>query len=165
MPVNGGRREVHSVADRSPVEVFQQAISEHGFTSEYVATTLHGNALFEEPHPEWRRREMRRFLADNVVKHFAFEEKRVFPALRMATSASISRLIDELVAEHESMLVQVRALRRRLSRLNAASSPGKWLRLERAFRDFLRTMLSHAMKEDNLFLALKQDIHQSRPCG
>jgi hypothetical protein len=28
MPVNSGRREVHPAADRSPVEVFQQAVSE-----------------------------------------------------------------------------------------------------------------------------------------
>jgi iron-sulfur cluster repair protein YtfE (RIC family) len=158
MPVSSGRREVHAVADRSPVEVFQQAISEHGFTSEYVATTLHGNALFEEAHPDRRRYQMRRFLSENVVRHFAFEEKNVFPALRRGTSASIGRLVDELVAEHETMLAQVRALRRSLGRLNSASNPDRWVRLERSFREFLRTLLGHSMKEDNLFLALKQDI-------
>lgn len=158
MPVSSGRREGHAVADRSPVEVFQQAISEHGFTSEYVATTLHGNALFEEAHPDRRRYQMRRFLSENVVKHFAFEEKNVFPAIRTDAGASLGRLVDELVAEHETMLVQVRALRRLLSRLNSASSPDRWLRLERSFREFLRALLGHSMKEDNLFLALRQDI-------
>jgi hypothetical protein len=158
MPVHGGKREIHSVADRSPVEVFQQAISEHGFTSEYVATTLHGNALFEEAHPDRRRYQMRRFLSENVVEHFAFEEKNVFPSIRTDSSAPIGRLVDELVAEHETMLGQVRALRRSLSRLNAASHPDRWLQLERSFRDFLRTLLGHSIKEDNLFLALKQDV-------
>jgi hypothetical protein len=158
MPVNSGRRGVYSVADRSPVEVFQQAISEHGFTSEYVATTLHGNALFEEAHPDRRRYQMRQFLSENVVKHFAFEEKNVFPAIQTDSSAPIGRLVDELVAEHETMLVQVRALRRSLSRLNSASHPDRWLRLERSFRDFLRTLLGHSIKEDNLLLAFKQDI-------
>ena len=158
MPVNGGRREVHSVADRSPVEIFQQALTEHGFTSDYVATTLHGNALFEEAHPDKRRYQMRRFLSENVVRHFAFEEKNVFPALRSSTSASIGRIVDELVAEHHTMLVQVRALRRLLRRLNSASHPDRWLRLERSFRDFLRTLLGHSIREDNLLLAFKQDI-------
>jgi hemerythrin-like domain-containing protein len=109
---------------------------------------------------------MRAFLAEHVVGHFAFEESRVFPQLLAQEPAPATRrTVEELVDEHKAMMGQVRRLRRRMQGIRAPGSARDSERLEQSFRDFLQVLQAHAIKEDNLLLAVKQARRRAAPQG
>ena len=139
------------------VQAFQQAIDDHRFLSEYVANVQQSTALFGDREPHKRLASMRAFLAEHVVGHFVFEEKHVFPKLLAPESVPASRqAVTELVEEHRAMLISVRRLRRRMRNVKASGSARSLARLEQSFRDFLYVLQAHAVKEDNILLAVKQ---------
>ena len=139
------------------VQVFQQAIEDHRYLSEYVANARQSTAVFGESEPRKRLASMRAFFAEHVVGHFAFEEKHVFPTLIATESVPGNRqAVTELVDEHRVMLISVRKLRRRMRNAQASGSARSLAHLEQSFRDFLHILQAHAVKEDNILLAVKQ---------
>jgi hemerythrin-like domain-containing protein len=148
------------------VQVFQQAVEDHRFLSEYVANVQGSTALFNEPQPQKRIAAMRAFLAGHVIGHFAFEEKHVFPQLLAREHAPATRqTVLDLVEEHGAMRATVRNLRRRMRNLHSPGNPQSLARLEQSFRDFLDILQAHAVKEDNLLLAVKQSRRHAIPLG
>ena len=146
------------------VHAFQQAVEDHRFLSEYVANVQQSAALFGEPEPRKRLASMRAFLAEHVVGHFAFEEKHVFPNLLEAESVPARRqAVMELIDEHRVMLASARKLRRRIRNAQESGNARSLGRLEQSFRDFLHTLQAHAVKEDNILLAVKQSRRRRVP--
>jgi hemerythrin-like domain-containing protein len=146
------------------VQAFQQAVEDHRFLSEYVANVQRSAALFEEPEPHQRIAAMKAFLAEHVIGHFAFEEKHVFPQLVASESAVATRqAVLELVGEHKAMKVDVSRLRRKMRSVRASGTAQALARLEDSFRDFLAVLQAHAVKEDNILLAVKQSRRRAVP--
>jgi hemerythrin-like domain-containing protein len=146
------------------VQAFQQAIEDHRFLSEYVANVQQSAALFDEPHPRARIAGMKAFLAEHVIGHFAFEEQQVFPPLLSKERAPSTRqAVAELVDEHETMRETVRRLRRRMQNAASSGEARSLARLDQAFRAFLEVLQAHAVKEDNILLAVKQARRHAVP--
>jgi len=155
---------VKAHATLKEVQAFQQAIEDHRFLSEYVANVRQSTALFRESEPRTRLASMRAFFAEHVVGHFAFEEKHVFPKLLATESVPATRqAVTELVDEHRVMLIAVRKLRRRIRNAQASGSARSLERLEHSFREFLDGLQAHAVKEDNILLAVKQSRRRAVP--
>ena len=151
-------------ATLTEVQAFQQAVEDHRFLSEYVANVRQSAALFSEPHPQRRIAALKGFLAEHVVGHFAFEEQQVFPQLLARERDPATRqAVAELADEHQSMLATVRTLRRMMRTAEASGSARSLARLEQSFRDFLHVLQVHAVKEDNILLAVKQSRRHEAP--
>ena len=100
---------------------------------------------------------MRAFLAEHVVGHFGFEERHAFPQLlAKETAQATRRAVEELVDEHKVMMASVRNLRRTMRDIGASGSAPDLERLDQSFREFLQVLQTHAIKEDNLLLTVKQ---------
>ena len=153
-------------ASLKQVQVFQQAVEDHRFLSEYVANVQGSTALFNEPQPQKRIAAMRAFLAGHVIGHFTFEEKHVFPQLLAREHAPATRqAVVDLVEEHCAMRAAVRKLRRRMQNVHSSGNAQSLARLEQSFRTFLDILQAHAVKEDNLLLAVKQSRRHAIPLG
>jgi iron-sulfur cluster repair protein YtfE (RIC family) len=138
-----------------PLKIFRRASNEHEMMSEYIAAALRTQALFEAPHPTRQIKTMQKFLTEQVVTHFRFEEENVFPHLAAKNSAAIRRVIKRLVREHQTMLTQVATLQKQLSKMTDASGAKAWHALQASFGDLLRMLLVHTMTEDGLYQAVK----------
>jgi hemerythrin-like domain-containing protein len=146
------------------VQAFQQAVEDHRFLSEYLANVHTSAELFREQQPGKRVEAMKAFLAEHVIGHFAFEEKHVFPQLVASESAVATRqAVLELVGEHKAMKVDVSRLRRKMRSVRASGTAQALARLEDSFRDFLAVLQAHAVKEDNILLAVKQSRRRAVP--
>jgi hemerythrin-like domain-containing protein len=153
-------------ASLKQVQVFQQAVEDHRFLSEYVANVQGSTALFNEPQPQKRIAAMRAFLAGHVIGHFTFEEKHVFPQLLAREHAPATRqAVVDLVDEHSTMRAAVRKLRQRMQNVHSSGNAQSLARLEQSFRTFLDILQAHAVKEDNLLLAVKQSRRHAIPLG
>jgi len=157
-------RGAEARASLKQVQAFQQAVESHRFLSEYVANVQQSTALFEEAQPHKRIAAMKAFLAEHVVGHFAFEEKHVFPQLLARESdPATRRVVVELVDEHRAMKVDVSRLRRKMRGVSASGTPQALARLDQSFRDFLEILQAHAVREDNILLAVKQSRRRAAP--
>ena len=153
-------------ASLKQVQAFQQAVEDHRFLSEYVANVQGSAALFNEPQPQKRIAAMKAFLASHVIEHFVFEEKHVFPQLLSREHAPATRqAVVDLVEEHCAMRAAVRKLRRRMQNVHSSGNAQSLARLEQSFRTFLDILQAHAVKEDNLLLAVKQSRRHAIPLG
>ena len=144
------------------VQAFQQAVEDHRFLSEYLANVHTSAELFREQQPGKRIESMKAFLAEHVIGHFAFEEKHVFPQL-LGSAPATRRAVAELVEEHKAMRAAAGRLRRRLRNADASGSAQSLARAEQSFRDLLSILQTHAIKEDNILLALKQSRRRAVP--
>jgi hemerythrin-like domain-containing protein len=144
------------------VHAFQQAVEDHRFLSEYLANVQRSATLFNEPEAHERLSAMRAFLAEHVIGHFGFEERRVFPhLLESARDPAIRQAVLELVDEHRAMRTGVRKLRREMRHAQVSGDARSLARLEESFREFLDVLQAHAVKEDNILLAFKQSRRQA----
>ena len=159
------QRKPRASSARQPFEVFQQAISEHRFISEYSANVQRTTALFNEKRFTSKIAALKSFLTQNVVEHFHFEEESVFPQLQTeAQTAATRQVVAELLDEHKPLLAAARRLHRRLDQAGTGADAHAWTRLEQAIHKFLKTLQEHALKEDNIFLAEKY-AHRSIPAA
>ena len=150
------KRRAKASGVRQPFEIFQQAIAEHQFISEYIANAQRTTALFNETGRARKIAALKSFLTQNVVEHFRFEEESVFPQLQAAERPAATRqVVGELLGEHKPLLADARKLQRMLATAGDSTNPRTWAHLEQAFRKFLQTLQEHALKEDNIFLAEK----------
>jgi iron-sulfur cluster repair protein YtfE (RIC family) len=95
------------------------------------------------------------FFRQNVMAHFAFEEKTVFPALRQAIGTpDVRRLLDDLVQEHASMRLLVTEFIR--TARDSASAEDKEIRrkLYGIAHKIVDKLQLHASKEDERLLPL-----------
>jgi hemerythrin-like domain-containing protein len=88
-------------------------------------------------------------IADEVERHFVFEEEELFPRLKDAGEGD---LVDLLLEEHAS----VRDAARRFSAAARQTPPGPDLRP--AGLEFAERLASHAQKEEMSVLPLLEDL-------
>jgi iron-sulfur cluster repair protein YtfE (RIC family) len=149
-----GKHSPKGSGGRQPFEVFQQAIHQHQFISEYIANAQRATAALNERRGARKLARLKSFLTQNVVEHFRFEEEAVFPQLQTPDQTAATRqVVAELLSEHKPLLAAARKLHRRLD--HAVADARGWPRLEQALHKFLKTLQEHALKEDNIFLAEK----------
>ena len=141
-----------------PLKMFRQVADQHELISEYVTTALQTQSLFEGTHSPRKIKGMQSFLTERVVKHFAFEEEKLFPQLQAQGPTGTQTVVAGLVREHKTMLAQVASLQNRLGKITATSSETAWNKLQAGFGDLLRMLLAHTVKEDSLYQAA-----QTRP--
>jgi hemerythrin-like domain-containing protein len=151
-------------ASLKQVQAFQEAVEDHRFLSEFLANAQRSATLFDDPNPQERIAAMKAFLSEHVTGHFAFEEKHVFPQLLARERAPAARqAVVELVNEHSELRAAASRLRRKMRVVRATGDAQSLGRLEQAFRDFLGTLQAHAVKEDNILLAVKQSRRHAIP--
>ena len=151
-------------ASLKEVQAFQAAVEDHRFLSEFLANAQRSTTLFSDPDPRQRIAAMKAFLSEHVTGHFAFEEKHVFPQLLARERAPATRqAVAELVNEHRELRAAAGRLRRKMRNVRAPGDAQSLATLEQSFRDFLGTLQSHAVKEDNILLAVKQSRRHAIP--
>jgi hemerythrin-like domain-containing protein len=151
-------------ASLKEVHAFQRAVEDHRFLSEYTANERRSSVLFGEAQLGQRISAMKAFLAEHVIGHFAFEEEHVFPQLLARERAPAARqIVLELIDEHEAMRRTVRNLRRRMGNVRTSGNARSRASLDQAFRGFLGILQAHAVKEDNMLLAVKQSRRNAIP--
>jgi hypothetical protein len=92
----------------------------------------------------------RHFLRKKVVEHFAFEERRIFPALLEAfPSEGVADLVLKLRADHKRLMQEARRLDQMLADETAAYNRPSSLR--KGMLNFFHRLEKHAAKEDELF--------------
>jgi hemerythrin-like domain-containing protein len=69
----------------------------------------------------------------------------------------------ELVDEHRAIKAVVSRLRREMRHVRASGTRQALARLEDSFRGFLVVLQAHAVKEDNILLAVKQSRRREVP--
>ena len=100
-------------------------------------------------------KQIENFFKRNVIDHFKFEEKMVFPAVlsRAATPDSI-KLILELQREHGLMLKELEGFQKIISEIQFDKE--RHARLNIVVRKIIDNLLAHASKEDNELLPILQ---------
>ena len=95
------------------------------------------------------------FFKRNVVDHFKFEEKMVFPTiLSGTTSAETVKLILELQGEHGRILKELEGFRKIISENTVPLNKEASLKLKAAGEEVICSLLEHASKEDEKLLPI-----------
>ena len=136
-------------------ELFEEIRREHGELRNLLAG-LHkvlGDRL-EGVNDVSRRMES---LSAHIETHFNQEELAGFFDRIVDRAPRLSEQIDDLRAEHQSMLGEVRSLHE--VALGGDGSPGWWQRLEDKFHEFSKELMHHEHKENQLLQqAYDEDI-------
>jgi len=89
-------------------------------------------------------------LADEVTRHFAFEEAELFPRLAAAGEGDIAALLAE---EHET----IRAAARQFAEL-AQDATGRWPALRALALELAERLVGHVQKEEMSLLPSLEDL-------
>ena len=89
-------------------------------------------------------------IADEVTRHFAFEEAELFPRLAAAGEGDIAALLAE---EHET----IRAAARQFAEL-AQDATGRWPALRALALELAERLVSHVQKEEMSLLPSLEDL-------
>jgi len=89
-------------------------------------------------------------IADEVTRHFAFEEAELFPRLAAAGEGDIAALLAE---EHET----IRAAARQFAEL-AQDVTGRWPALRTLALELAERLVSHVQKEEMSLLPTLEDL-------
>jgi len=143
-------------------------ITDHENVSEYVENLEKMLDSFYDAKAWEELKPIEAFFRQNVMAHFAFEEKTVFPALRERIAApNVLRLLDELTHEH----VPIRALVSEFIRVvsDSATAEDKEIRtkLYGIAKETVDKLQQHATKEDERLLPLISEnlAFLTRPAG
>lgn len=140
------------------VDPLKRMIKDHIEVSEHLENLqeLFGLLLTEEG---WSNiKSVEDFFERNVVSHFEFEEKVVFPAILLkATTEESVKLILELQKEHGVILKELEGFRKIVSESNFPLSKETNEILKTAGREIRDNLLRHAMKEDKELLPILEE--------
>ena len=92
-------------------------------------------------------------LADEVTRHFEFEESELFPRLAEAGEGDIARL---LAQEHESIRTAARELRELLA--GGAPDAVQWQKLRALGSELAERLVAHVQKEEMALLPALEDL-------
>lgn len=137
---------------RDPLD---RLIRDHESTSEY-AEDLEKVLGFLHDEEAWRKiQPIDDFFKCNLIEHFNFEEKIIFPAilLKIANTESV-KLILELQKEHGSILKELEAFRQIISGAKFPLDKDTAIRLGAVARNIINSLLAHAAKEDENLLPI-----------
>lgn len=137
------------------VDVLDRLIRDHENVSEYLEVLEQVlGFLYEEE--SWNKiKAAEDFFQRNILAHFQFEEKIVFPAIlsEIATPDS-KKLISELQMEHKSILKEVREFQKIMSENNFPFDKETGMKLGLLIRKIIDGLLTHASKEDDTLLTI-----------
>ena len=137
------------------IDPLKRLIKDHEEVSEYLEN-------FEEilgflyKKETWRKiKPVEDFFKRNVISHFEFEEKIVFPAILSgaATPKSV-KLILELHKEHETILRELKEFGKIISENTIPPDKEGKLKLNAVGKRIIDSLLKHAAKEDDNLLPI-----------
>jgi iron-sulfur cluster repair protein YtfE (RIC family) len=130
-------------------------IEEHETVSEYLEN-FKEIMDFQYKQISWQRIEpIETFFKRNIISHFEFEEKIVFPVLLSEVATpDIIKLISELEEEHKAILAEIEEFRKIISEHATPPDKETRLRLERVGKKIIDNLLGHAAKEDDKLLPI-----------
>ena len=127
----------------------KRLINDHENISEYVEN-LGEMLLLRYEQEDWNKiRRTEKFFKRNVVEHFGFEEKIVFPAIlsRIGTAES-RKLIAGLQKEHKLISKELEEFRNIISASTIPLEKETSVRLNVVAKRIMDSLLRHASKED-----------------
>jgi len=135
-----------------------RVIKYHEQVSEYLEN-VKGIMDFLEGEQTWERlNSMEDFFERNIIGHFRFEEKMVFPiCLIKAATPKIVSLILELQREHGDMLAKVEEFRRIKSQKDDPLGEKIRTKLEIIGRELFDKLLAHTSKEDDELVPILEE--------
>ena len=130
-------------------EYFESNASDHQMLAAYGRLV---KQIFIAESPQYVEKQivdLKLFLNQKLVDHFAFEERHLFPALLAANPGeSTARLVAALQEDHQPLLVEASRLNEMLSDQKLVSGRAK--ELQQALVDFLTNLHKHSSQEDEL---------------
>jgi len=143
------------------VDPLKRLIKDHTEVSEHLENLeeLLGILLEEEGWTNIKRIE--NFFERNVIGHFEFEEKKIFPALLLESSTpQLIKLILELQREHGIILKELEEFRKIVSENTIPLDEETHKRLNVAGRTIRDDLLRHSLKEDKELLPILEKNRQ-----
>lgn len=137
------------------VDPLKRLIKDHEEVSEYLEN-LEEILGFLYQRKAWNKiKPIEDFFKRNVISHFEFEEKIVFPAIlsRVATPESV-KLILELQVEHGTILKELEEFRKIISGHVLPLDKETNVKLSLTGRRIIDSLLRHASKEDDKLLPI-----------
>ena len=130
-------------------------VKDHEKISEFLEDVAETSGFLHEEE-EWRKiKPIEEYFQRNIIHHFEFEEKKVFPTilLKLATPESI-KLILELQKEHGIILTKLREFLSVTSKNIAPVDKKTSSQLTFMGRKIIHLILIHASKEDDKLLPI-----------
>lgn len=143
------------------VDPLKRLIKDHEDVSEYLES-LREILGFLDNREAWSKvKPIENFFERNLIDHFEFEEKTVFPAIlsRAATPES-TKLILELQREHGSILKELEEFQKIISESTIPLDREMNARLNIVGRKIIDSLLLHASREDDELLPVLKKNRQ-----
>lgn len=135
------------------MDKLSKAMQEHAKISESTTFFKESLEIFTERGGTDCIEKIQKFLNDDIIAHFEFEEKKLFLPVLMTGTLKEKHLIRELQIEHIQMLDKIDQLKASILFYN--SSAGKEIRLKKIMASVIgiygaiyEEFLKHAHKED-----------------
>ena len=131
----------------------KRLIEDHKQISEYVEDLGEMVSLRHKEKGWDKIKEFEDFFNRNIIRHFGFEERVVFPAILSSVATPESKeLIGDLQTEHKRILKEVQEFQTIIS--GNATNPGKEVpeELDAVATKIMDSLLRHATKEDERLL-------------
>ncbi|WP_446011018.1 hemerythrin domain-containing protein [Candidatus Electrothrix sp.] len=88
------------------------------------------------------------FIDEYIVKHFKFEEEKIFPMIIQHGSPEEKMMVQELQQEHALILRKLDTFKEKLLRYNSSLLKSDVETIIEASKGIVRMILMHAQKED-----------------
>uniref|UniRef100_UPI004055F818 hemerythrin domain-containing protein n=1 Tax=Candidatus Electrothrix sp. TaxID=2170559 RepID=UPI004055F818 len=88
------------------------------------------------------------FIDEYIVKHFKFEEEKIFPMIIQHGSPEEKMMVQELQQEHALILRELDTFKEKLLRYNSSLLKSDVETIIEASKGIVRMILMHAQKED-----------------
>lgn len=136
-------------------------IKEHKEVSEFVENIDQIMDFLHEEDTHCEIKPMEDFFNKNIIGHFEFEEKKIFPPclLKIATPESV-KLILELQKEHGIMLTKLAEFHKIISENDIPFDKETCTKINVVAREILDLLLLHASKEDDKLLPTLKENRQ-----
>lgn len=137
------------------VDPLIRLVKDHEEISEFLEGVLETRSFLHEEEA-WRKiKPIEEYFQRQIIHHFEFEEKKVFPAilLNLATMESV-KLILELQKEHGVILTKLKEFLSITSKEIVPVNKETGAQLNSMGRKIICLLLAHASKEDNKLLPI-----------
>jgi len=137
------------------VDPLIRLVKDHEKISEFLESVMETRSFLHEEE-EWRKiKPIEEYFQRHIIRHFEFEEKKVFPAilLNLATMESI-KLILELQKEHGVILTKLQEFLNITSKMIVPVDKETSAKLNSMGRKIICLLLTHASKEDDKLLPI-----------
>jgi len=143
------------------IDPLRRIIKDHEDVSEYLERLEEILGLLQEQEAWNRVKPIEDFFQRNLIDHFEFEERMVFPVLLSAhATPETIKLILELQKEHGIILKELEEFRRIVSENVSPLDKETNVRQNLVGREIMESLLAHASKEDDELLPILKKSRQ-----